>query len=387
MIKHFTILTMTCLFLLLYASGQITTRQAADKVDAPFPIYDSLQNLITLQNCMQYIGQDVYVLPKSKLNKLNTGKNMKGYLDFSIYPKGAGNIKENQYKPVQYEHQGSFISDYNALAGKYFTVIDVLDQTDDTKFKYEQMGLYLKLKHKENHDILYYQVVQNKEHIRNGKSGPFIFVGYFEKLKQLYKNRIFIAQKNIKELVEINSGKPVSCSKGSEWTCVDVTLIEIKGKILMIPVFVFKDSLNNEIVVGVKEKHEGLNTSISDFKDKEQMLTEKQKQEEELNKQIAEEKKQKEQMAIQSEKNATSNAEAKKLRRENLIKKYGEKNGSMIADGRVAIGMSKQMCIDSWGKPQDINRTTGTYGVHEQWVYNLKSYLYFEGDILTTIQN
>ena len=106
-----------------------------------------------------------------------------------------------------------------------------------------------------------------------------------------------------------------------------------------------------------------------------------------MKKQIADEKKQKEQDAIQSKKNAAATAEAKKLRRENLIKKYGEKYGTMIADGHVAIGMTKPMCIDAWGKPQDINRTTGTYGVHEQWVYNMKSYLYFENDILTTIQN
>lgn len=375
---------------LLFANcslGQITTRQLAEKIEAPIPVYDSLQNKITLKNCKQFIGQVIYILPKSKLSKWNTEEKMKGYLDFSIKPSDAGNLKENQYKPVLYEHKYSFISDYNALAGKYFKVVDVLDQTDNDNFKYNDMGLYLKLESQENHDIIYYQVVKVKEHLRDGGRGPFIFVGYFEKLKQLNINRKFIAQKNILELTEINSGKSVACSKGSEWTCVDVTLIEIKGASIMIPVFVFKDSLANEIAVGTEYKYEGLNSSIEEFKSKEEVLAERQKQEEESKKRIAEEKKLKEQEAIQAKKSASTNATNTKIRRANLIKKYGEKYGSLVANGKVVIGMTKQMCIDAWGRPEDINRTTGAFGVHEQWVYNLKSYLYFEGEILTTIQN
>jgi hypothetical protein len=387
MTNKISLLVLTFFYFGFNASGQITTRQVAGKVEAPIPVYDSLENLITLQNCKQYIGQVIYILPKSKLNKLNSVMDMKGYMDFSIYPRDAGNLKENQYKPVQYEHQYSFISDYNALAGKYFKVIDVLDQTDRDKFKYNDMGLYLKLESQENHDIIYYQVVKIKEHILEGKSGPFIFVGYFEKLKHLNINRKFIAQNNLHELTEINSGKPVSCSKGSEWICADMSIIETMSDFTMIPVYVLKDSLSNEIAVGIENKVEGINASMQDFKGKEEVLIEKQKQEDEEKKQIAEEKKMEEQETIQSQKNTTANAAAKKARRENLIKKYGNKNGSMITDGHIVIGMTKQMCIDAWGKPQEINRTTGTFGVHEQWVYNIKSYLYFEGDILTTIQN
>ena len=53
----------------------------------------------------------------------------------------------------------------------------------------------------------------------------------------------------------------------------------------------------------------------------------------------------------------------------------------------VSLGMSQQDVIDSsWGKPRDINRTIGSYGTHEQWVYG-GGYLYFENGILKTIQN
>lgn len=45
------------------------------------------------------------------------------------------------------------------------------------------------------------------------------------------------------------------------------------------------------------------------------------------------------------------------------------------------------MCKESWGEPESINKTTGSYGTHEQWVYGSYNYLYFENDKLTAIQN
>jgi len=53
----------------------------------------------------------------------------------------------------------------------------------------------------------------------------------------------------------------------------------------------------------------------------------------------------------------------------------------------VRIGMTQEQVRNSnWGNPRKINKTTGRYGVYEQWVYN-GGYLYFEDGILTTIQN
>jgi len=60
-----------------------------------------------------------------------------------------------------------------------------------------------------------------------------------------------------------------------------------------------------------------------------------------------------------------------------------------IAEKKIHIGMDREQVIAAWGKPHEINETTGTYGVHEQWVMSegFKSdYLYFDDGILTTIQ-
>ena len=43
------------------------------------------------------------------------------------------------------------------------------------------------------------------------------------------------------------------------------------------------------------------------------------------------------------------------------------------------------MVRDAWGAPDHINTTTGSYGTHEQWVYDDR-YLYFENGTLTSRQ-
>ena len=70
-----------------------------------------------------------------------------------------------------------------------------------------------------------------------------------------------------------------------------------------------------------------------------------------------------------------------------LIRKFGMSNAKLILNGEVRIGFTKAMCIESWGEPYDINRTITRNGTFEQWVYGLGTYLYFEGNTLTGIQD
>jgi hypothetical protein len=58
------------------------------------------------------------------------------------------------------------------------------------------------------------------------------------------------------------------------------------------------------------------------------------------------------------------------------------------ARGGVSIGMTAAQVRKSvWGEPLSINRTTGTYGVHEQWVYGGGNYVYLKNGRVTAIQN
>ncbi|MFB0831569.1 hypothetical protein ACEU2D_18440 [Brevibacillus laterosporus] len=51
------------------------------------------------------------------------------------------------------------------------------------------------------------------------------------------------------------------------------------------------------------------------------------------------------------------------------------------------IGMTKEEVLNSaWGKPNSINKTTTANGEHEQWVYSIKKYVYFDNGYVTAIQ-
>ena len=74
-------------------------------------------------------------------------------------------------------------------------------------------------------------------------------------------------------------------------------------------------------------------------------------------------------------------------RKMRLVKKFGKSNADIILQGKVRIGMTAEMCQEAWGRPEKINRSTGSWGVHEQWVYGDGNYLYMEDGILSSIQN
>jgi hypothetical protein len=59
---------------------------------------------------------------------------------------------------------------------------------------------------------------------------------------------------------------------------------------------------------------------------------------------------------------------AKNKRKADLTRKYGASTANLILQGRIRVGMTKNMCRDSWGEPDDINKTITTYGTTEQWV-------------------
>ncbi len=50
-----------------------------------------------------------------------------------------------------------------------------------------------------------------------------------------------------------------------------------------------------------------------------------------------------------------------------LIYKYGKETGEKIFQGLYWIGMTDKMAIDSIGDPRNVNRSVGSWGVHEQW--------------------
>jgi hypothetical protein len=76
----------------------------------------------------------------------------------------------------------------------------------------------------------------------------------------------------------------------------------------------------------------------------------------------------------------------KEKRLKRLTKEYGKRYAKYIFDGIICLGMSKKMVIEAKGEPDKVNRSVGSWGVHEQWVYN-EMYLYFENNKLKSWQD
>jgi hypothetical protein len=67
-----------------------------------------------------------------------------------------------------------------------------------------------------------------------------------------------------------------------------------------------------------------------------------------------------------------------------LISKWGYTDGKRIAEGKIWLGMTVEMTLESWGIPYRVNRSNGTWGIREQWIYS-EAYLYFENGTLAEI--
>lgn len=86
---------------------------------------------------------------------------------------------------------------------------------------------------------------------------------------------------------------------------------------------------------------------------------------------------------IQAEKDEKIEIEKRKTR---LVEKYGSEIGLKIFEKEIWIGMTKEMLLESWGNPSDINRSIGSWGVHEQCVY-YNRYVYVQNGVVTSYQD
>ncbi len=72
-------------------------------------------------------------------------------------------------------------------------------------------------------------------------------------------------------------------------------------------------------------------------------------------------------------------------RRKKLVEKYGERTADAIMKQEIFRGMSESALVESWGKPQEINSSVGSWGTHKQYVY-WGDYVYVENGIVESWQ-
>ena len=96
---------------------------------------------------------------------------------------------------------------------------------------------------------------------------------------------------------------------------------------------------------------------------------------------IAKEKNEKEKAIKDNEKKTQD-----ELLKKNLILKYGERNGSLIFNSKIDIGMTSEMCIESWGKPIFTRNIKSDEGLMSVWIYHQNIKVYFKDNILKVIE-
>ena len=387
--------------------------------------YDSLTNLCFQKKpelYKKYIGQKILFYPRAE----NSDINVNYYGNFfniltpdTIWTKPKKNIDSNNYvlKPkISDKYKYTIVEqqkvcfgnletiDYSNLETGYYTPKDVIEGHTFTiiDFNFSNnhktnnifITLEFTLLSEENEKLIW----KIKNFMGDYEVFPVVSVGYCQKIKKQFVGMTFYKKSELSILYGIdlkNNGELKEID--GMLKCTDLSFINIKNN-FKVPCLIFEDTLSNKYAIRItntpdlqpylergnhyyKTNKDIFNPNLfisSNEYDKLKLLEEEKRKEKEK-KLIEEERKRLENnrlIQIQSEK-----------KKQSLIKLYGKTQAELILKGYVRIGMSKQMCIESWGEPKNINKTTGNYGIHEQWVYENDSYLYFENGKLTTIQN
>lgn len=198
--KLLFILLFTSFYLLSFAQVSIRSASSPNLEIA----YDSLTNYLDRNKIKAYIGQQLYVKPKSE--SLTDG----GYEDF--YTKPNADIK-NIYAPIGQDLEAS---QYDNLAGRTFTVLDIVKGVG------KEYNDFLKLT--DGEDEIYYLYTPYST------SFPFITLGYLEKLKNNHIGKLFYFTTDVNEYwPDFENGKDVHLISRELWKCTDIIL---EGKYL-----------------------------------------------------------------------------------------------------------------------------------------------------------
>ncbi len=229
----------------------------------------------------------------------------------------------------------------------------------------------------------------------------FFLVPYFVKQKELFKNKKLVyddlktgsgdwssfvnsdivtfdtryeIKKENDKGKDVTEGKEVVVVPGSKWYCSDVTLVKEKSTSRY-----ESRTYNIRYILGNEKNEEIALESLKGF------MTEVEYLKREANNKIQMEQlliKQKQELQLRNE-NVRKATEKRKAECVNL---YGQINGELIAQEKIKIGMTQEMCKYAWGNPYSSNKTTIKDRVTENWFYLMGYILYFENGILSRIE-
>lgn len=320
------------------------------KLDKYWNTEESLKKFIA-ESLFQFVGQAVYFYP------LNTNDKSRGYT-------GTG------------------------LEDQYYVIDKIEPSITGNPGWYKLYNLKIDLRGLKTNTQKVFRI--SKDDLYFGWHKKFICVGYFEKLKEFYEGKTMVMECNGNARCTLKSPTgEVYLSKETELMCFKVGIAEETNGDFH-PYLFLEDSTGNQYKVRADDGNDIKKlcekTNYLEKIEREKVERERIETERVLAQQQALEKEAAEATEIKKQQ-----AERKAERKAIMVKKYGKYYGELIAEGKVVLGMTKAMCKDAWGEPDDIHTSIGSWGTHEQWVYDYEyssdSYLYFENGKLTSIQN
>ncbi len=323
------------------------------------------------QTSLQYDSMVNFVGPKPQLLKGQTLRlkeseeaeaagGYEGFMkradpDFATAP-------SNVYKRVPAKSGFYSVSDYDFMRGRDFIVTGIVQQNATAATS--NMKVYtLELQEKETGDRLYYDYDGYNADLFNEK---FIVVGYMDKMKKLLVGRDFVytgkefdkkRSADYRGLRNVENGTlRTDIPAGTSFHCEDVVLEDGNQHrlvaVLSNPTFGSVYTLTADL----------LNTSGADRK----FTTTG-----DMNN-----------AAIAAQKQTDDIQQSLEARKKEYIMKFGQENGTLIAEGKVKVGMTKEMCILAMGQPLGIATIQEGKDLVEQWEYVSGDYLYLRNGIL-----
>lgn len=311
--------------------GQIKSTTTVKKSPIKNVEYDSTKNFMG-EDMYAYIGQTLY---------LKGDHRKEAYRGFVLnYIDGSEN--DNTYLPSN-SNGYSIVrgSDYEAMANKYFRVLDVIPHPKQDERSYYENKYFLKLRDLKNRKNLYYEYDASSYY-----SFPFITVGYYEKSNASCKGQKYILNRlhsstffhtpsiSRKKQVDVLTGDEVTSSIGDVWECQGITIWEDNDHDLA---YELKNDKGQIILVSynINEPSHGIYT-------------------------IEE--------------------------RDYYKEKFGAESFNLVLSGIIKVGMTEEMVTFSIGPPKSINKSETGNLSYDQWVYSSERYLYFTNGKLDTIQ-
>ena len=278
--------------------------------------------------------------------------------------------------------------------GKTYTIVDIpqIDISSRAGTKYVKY-IYLRLVDEKGKKIKTKNAVDGVLKTWLSDYDPnlhnsILCVGFYEKLRQSMIGNWYMAKEDGPVARPGNAYSSVQW--GHAYQCVDVAVVQ-NGSFYELDL-ILQDKNGNSI------KTEAIPSNLSLLQEETAYYDSIRVIQEAAEKRALEERIRREKIRLAKEEAARQKAINDSIQRVNdsiqlvehnkfIIKKYGKYYGKLIIEGKVVLGMTKAMCEEAWGKPKDINVSIGSWGRHEQWVYDGYNYLYFENGKLTSIQN